>query len=101
MTATEEGLQEIAALAPAENWLAMLVTTRPDGQPGVSVVNAGILPHPRTGEQVVAPVSRGRTAKLANLRSTPTATLVFRSGWRWMDRELAARGFLIPTDSVG
>jgi PPOX class probable F420-dependent enzyme len=84
MTTTEEGLATIRRLAPSENWLAVLVTTRPDGEPGVSVVNAGILPHPRTGEQVVALVSRGRTAKLANLRTTPRATLVFRSGWQWV-----------------
>ena len=84
MTTIEEGLDGIRALAPLENWLAVLVTTRPDGTPGVSVVNAGILPHPRTGDPVVALVSQGRTAKLRNLRATPRATLVFRSGWRWV-----------------
>ena len=83
MTTTDEGLAAIRALAPAENWLAVLVTTRPDGQPAVSVVNAGILPHPRTGDPVVALVSVGGTAKLRNLRATPHATLVFRSGWQW------------------
>jgi PPOX class probable F420-dependent enzyme len=84
MTTIDEGLAAIRALAPAENWLAVLVTTRPDGEPAVSVVNAGILPHPRTGDPVVALVSRGRTAKLRNLRSTLRATLVFRSGWQWV-----------------
>jgi PPOX class probable F420-dependent enzyme len=84
MTTTEEGLATIRRLAPPENWLAVLVTTRTDGDPAVSVVNAGILPHPRTEEPVVALVSRGRTAKLANLRRRPSATLVFRSGWQWI-----------------
>jgi PPOX class probable F420-dependent enzyme len=85
MTApTVAGLDRIRELAPAERWLAVLVTSRPSGSPGVSVVNAGILPHPRTGEPVVAFVSRGRTAKLTNLRATPNATLVFRSGWEWI-----------------
>jgi PPOX class probable F420-dependent enzyme len=83
MTTIDEGLTAIRAIAPAENWLAVLVTTRPDGEPAVSLVNAGILPHPRTGDPVVALVSRGRTAKLRNLRATPRATLVFRSGWQW------------------
>ena len=83
MTTIDEGLAAIRRLAPAENWLAVLVTTRPDGEPAVSLVNAGILPHPRTGDPVVALVSRGRTAKLRNLRATPRATLVFRSGWQW------------------
>ncbi|HEY7101786.1 MAG TPA: TIGR03618 family F420-dependent PPOX class oxidoreductase [Mycobacteriales bacterium] len=84
MTTIDEGLDAIRSLAPAEHWLAVLVTTRPDGEPGVSVVNAGILPHPRTGDPVVALVSQGGTAKLRNLRATPRATLVFRSGWRWV-----------------
>ena len=84
MTTIDEGLAAIRALAPAENWLAVLVTTRPDGEPAVSVVNAGIVPHPRTGDPAVALVSRGRTAKLRNLRATPRATLVFRSGWQWV-----------------
>ena len=83
MTTIDRGLATIRTLAPAENWLAVLVTTRPDGEPAVSLVNAGILPHPRTGDPVVALVSRGRTAKLRNLRATPRATLVFRSGWQW------------------
>ena len=84
MTTIDQGLATIRTLAPAENWLAVLVTTRPDGAPAVSLVNAGILPHPRTGDPVVALVSRGRTAKLRNLRAAPRATLVFRSGWQWL-----------------
>lgn len=84
MIGTETGLARIRGLAPAERWLAVLVSTRPSGEPGVSVVNAGILDHPRTGAPTVAFVSRGRTAKLANLRKTPRATLVFRSGWEWI-----------------
>jgi PPOX class probable F420-dependent enzyme len=84
MVSTEDGLRRIAELAPTENWLAVLVTTRPDGEPAVSVVNAGILPHPVTGRRVLGVVSRGGTAKLANLRAHPRATLVFRAGWQWM-----------------
>jgi PPOX class probable F420-dependent enzyme len=84
MTTIDEGLAAIRSLASAEHWLAVLVTTRPGGEPAVSVVNAGILPHPRTGDPVVALVSRGRTAKLRYLRARPRATLVFRSGWQWV-----------------
>ena len=94
MTSIEEGLDAIRSLAPAEHWLAVLVTTRPDGEPAVSVVNAGIVPHPRTGVPVVALVSQGRTAKLRNLRATPRATVVFRSGWRWV-------GVSGPTELAG
>ncbi|MGN9847005.1 TIGR03618 family F420-dependent PPOX class oxidoreductase [Nonomuraea sp. H19] len=84
----EEGLRLVRAHGGAERWLAVLVTLRPDGQPSVSVVNAGVLPHPVTGATTVAFVARGGTAKLTNLRADPHATLVFRSGWEWV----AARG---------
>ncbi|HEV7652771.1 MAG TPA: TIGR03618 family F420-dependent PPOX class oxidoreductase [Actinophytocola sp.] len=84
MVSTEDGLRRVAELAATENWLAVLVTTRANGEPAVSVVNAGILPHPVTGGQVVGVVSVGNTPKLANLRARPRATLVFRAGWQWV-----------------
>jgi PPOX class probable F420-dependent enzyme len=84
MLSTDDGLRRITELASQENWLAVLVTTRADGQPSVSGVNAGILPHPATGTPVVGLVSAGGTAKLRNLRTTPSATLVFRAGWQWV-----------------
>jgi hypothetical protein len=84
MMSTAQGLQTVADLGSAERWLAVLVTRRPNGEPGVALVNAGILPHPVTGERVLGFVARGMTAKLTNLRTTPRATLVFRSGWEWI-----------------
>jgi PPOX class probable F420-dependent enzyme len=73
--------------------LAVVVTSRSDGSPQVSVVNAGVLEHPVTGETVVGFVARGGTRKLPNLRAQPRATVVFRSGWDWVavegDAELA------------
>jgi PPOX class probable F420-dependent enzyme len=89
----EEGLPLVRAYGAAEHWLAVLVTTGRDA-PSVSVVNAGVLPHPSTGEATVAFVARGATAKLANLREDPRATLVFRSGWEWV----AVRG---PVELAG
>jgi PPOX class probable F420-dependent enzyme len=79
-----EGLRRVTELGRQENYLAVLVTLRANGKPSVSVVNAGVLPHPVTGEPVVALVSMGGTAKLANLRRTGEATLVFRAGWQWI-----------------
>jgi PPOX class probable F420-dependent enzyme len=87
-------LELIEEYGSAERWIAVLVTTRRDGQPSVSVVNAGVLPHPVTGEPAVAFVARGATAKLTNLRADPHATLVFRSGWEWV----AVRG---PVELAG
>lgn len=80
----DEGLRLVREHGSADSWLAILVTQRADGSPAVSVVNAGVLPHPVTGAPVVALVARGGTAKLANLRRTPSATLVFRAGWEWV-----------------
>jgi PPOX class probable F420-dependent enzyme len=95
MTLTDEdGLRLIRQYGAAERWLAVLVTTRPDGTPSVCVVNAGVLPHPVSGASTVAFVARAGTAKLANLRAAPHATLVFRSGWEWV----AVRG---PVDLAG
>jgi PPOX class probable F420-dependent enzyme len=84
MVSTDDGLRRVAELAATESWLAVLVTMRAGGEPAVSVVNAGILPHPVTGQQVVGLVSQGNTPKLANLRARPRATLVFRAGWQWI-----------------
>jgi PPOX class probable F420-dependent enzyme len=90
----DEGLRRVTAYGAAEHWLAVLVTTRPDGQPSVSLVNAGVLPHPVDGSPTLAFVARGATAKLANLRRDPRATLVFRAGWEWV----AVRG---PAELAG
>ncbi|KAA2266982.1 pyridoxamine 5'-phosphate oxidase [Solihabitans fulvus] len=79
-----DGLRLVAELAEPEHWLAVLVTQRPSGEPSTSVVNVGIVPHPATGDPVLAFVARGATAKLTNLRRKPRATLVFRAGWEWV-----------------
>jgi PPOX class probable F420-dependent enzyme len=83
-TSAREGLDLVRRLGGAEQGLAVVVTLRRDGEPSASVVNAGVLPHPVTGEPVVGFVAMGGTAKLANLRRSPRATLVFRAGWEWV-----------------
>jgi len=79
-----EGLRLVGEYGGAEQWIADLVTLRRDGQPSVCVVNAGVLPHPIDGSATLAFVARAGTAKLANLRRDPRATLLFRSGWEWV-----------------
>ena len=81
---TAHGLALAARYGAAEHWLAVLVTMRGNGQPSVSVVNAAPVTNPVTSELVVGFVARGATAKLANLRRNPRATLLFRSGWEWI-----------------
>ena len=80
----DEQLEQVRRIVAADHGLAVLVTSSPEGQPQVSLVNAGVLPHPLSGAPCIGLVSRGRAAKLRNLRRRPRATLVFRAGWEWL-----------------
>ncbi|MST34738.1 TIGR03618 family F420-dependent PPOX class oxidoreductase [Acidimicrobiaceae bacterium USS-CC1] len=86
-------LSDVESLAAPEHHLAVVATTRADGTAQASVVNAGVLAHPVSGERVVAFVTYGR-AKLANLHHRPHATVVWRNGWQW----IAVEG---PTELCG
>src|SRR5947209_6076005 len=77
-------LDRVRDLGVRENGLAVAITTRVDGTPRASVVNAGVLSHPVSGESVVAFVARGAVRKLVDLRREPQVTVVFRSGWEWL-----------------
>jgi PPOX class probable F420-dependent enzyme len=77
------GLEDFARLVDGDHGLSVVSTLRPDGTIQSSVVNAGVLPHPVTGEQVVGLVSRGDARRLVNLRVRPQATVVIRAGWQW------------------
>jgi len=83
-------LAEIDRIGARDHYLAVVTTTRADGSMQASVVNAGVVDHPVTGERNVAFVTYGRT-KLAHLRARPRATAVFRAGWQWgaVDRVMA------------
>ena len=79
-------LADLDLIGTQDHHLAVVATTRADGTVQASVVNAGLLAHPVSGEKVIAFVTYGR-AKLANLRSRPRATIVFRAGWQWASAE--------------
>ncbi|MGH9279790.1 MAG: pyridoxamine 5'-phosphate oxidase family protein, partial [Acidimicrobiales bacterium] len=80
-------LDLVRRIAAPEQWLAVVATTRPDGSVHASLVNAGLLEHPLTGEPVVGFVVRGDTRKLAHLRRTQRVTVVWRRGWTWASVE--------------
>ena len=65
----------------------ILTTLRRDGSVHNTVVNAGVIHHPVTGEPVAAFVGRAGTLKLQHLRATPSATLCWRAGWAWCTAE--------------
>jgi PPOX class probable F420-dependent enzyme len=75
-------LQEAMDIAGRERYLAVVSTVRADATVQSSVVNAGALPHPVDGTEVVGFVTYGK-AKLANLRARPQLSVTFRSGWEW------------------
>jgi PPOX class probable F420-dependent enzyme len=76
-------ISAFAELVPMDHGLCVLSTSRRDGSIQASVVNAGVLPHPLTGVQVVGLVATGGSRKLHNLRADPRATIVARAGWQW------------------
>ena len=87
-------LSAYTRLAERDHGLCVVSTTRADGTIQSSLVNAGVLDHPVTGDQVVGLVVRGDARKLVNLRRAPRATLVARAGYEWV----AVEG---PVDLVG
>jgi len=77
-------LNDFARVSLADRGLCVLATGRADATIQASVINAGVLDHPRTGVPVVGLVARGGTRKLQNFRRRPHATIVARSGWEWV-----------------
>jgi PPOX class probable F420-dependent enzyme len=76
-------LDDAIAIGARERFLTVVSTVRADATIQSSVVSAGVLAHPLTGARVVGFVTYGR-AKLANLRSRPQVTIVFRAGSEWL-----------------
>jgi PPOX class probable F420-dependent enzyme len=80
---TVTDLSAFAELVPRDHGLCVFSTLRSDGSVQSTVVNAGVVQHPRTGLQVVGLVATGGSRKLRNLRADPRCTIVVRAGWQW------------------
>ena len=87
-------LDGFAGLVPLDHGLVVVSTARAGGTIQSSVVNAGVMNHPVTGDPVVAFVAAGTARRLANLRARPRATVVIRAGWQWA-------GVEGPTELIG
>jgi PPOX class probable F420-dependent enzyme len=79
-------LDEAVALAKGESGLAVVSTVRADGTVQASLVNVGLLPHPSSGEPVLAFTTYGKV-KLGNLRERPQLAVTFKNGWMWATAE--------------
>lgn len=77
-------LSLVRKLSAEEHGLATVTTVRPDGTVHASVVNAGVIEDPVTGEISIGLVARGGTRKLELFRRNGHATIVFRRGWEWV-----------------
>jgi PPOX class probable F420-dependent enzyme len=75
-------MHDVTELGQKEQGLAVVSTLRADLGIQSSLVNAGVMAHPITGDAVLGFVTYGRV-KLANLRARPQLTATFRSGWQW------------------
>ena len=91
-------IDQAARLARDEHGLAVVSTLRADGTIQSTLVNAGVLAHPLSGDRALAFVTYGKV-KLANLRSRPQVTTTFRVGWRWATVEGEAE--LVGPDDPG
>lgn len=80
-------MEDVRTFAGADQGLAVVSFGRPDRSVHSSLVNAGVMAHPVTGEEVVALVVRGNSVKLRHWRRAPGATIVFRVGWSWVGVE--------------
>jgi PPOX class probable F420-dependent enzyme len=77
-------ISDFARLVSLDQGLCVVSTLRADGTTiQSSVVSAGVLPHPFSGQPVVGFVAMGNARKLDNLRRTPRATIVVRTGYQW------------------
>jgi hypothetical protein len=90
-------IEDFRRLVAGDHGLVVVSVTRGDGTISSSVVNAGVLQHPLTGETVVGMVVQGGAKKLANWRKRPYANVVIRSGWQWAAAE-GRVGLIGPDD---
>ena len=84
---TDTNLDLVRRLGEASHWLAVVATTRPDGSVHASLVNAGPLDDPVTGEATIGLVVRGDARKLAHFRRSGRGAATFHHGWEWVTVE--------------
>lgn len=81
--AVDLDLDRVRRLVAEQQGLATVSVVRADGSPHSSLVNAGVLDHPRNGWPAVGYVTYG-AVKLRELAARPATSLLWRAGWRWV-----------------
>ena len=77
-------LELVRALAVEANHLAVCAVSRRDGSVHASLVSAGVLDDPFSGEPSIGVVVAGASVKLRHLRRAGRAAAVFQAGYRWV-----------------
>ena len=91
-------IEDFEQLVAVEHGLSTVAIGRGDRAPQVTVVNAGVVSHPVTGESRVAFVTAGGSRKLILLRKEAELAITIRVGWRWVTVEGTAE-LVGPDDS--
>lgn len=77
-------LEDVRTMAGEDGNLAVVSVARADGSVHSSVVSAGVILDPVDGAPGVGLVAIGGSIKLRLLRNAPHATVLFKSGYRWI-----------------
>src|SRR3954463_15613103 len=77
-----ETIDDALHLAAPEHYPGVVAIRRADGSIHASVVNAGEVQHPLTGDRAIGFVTYG-PVKLSNLRERPEIAVTYRAGWSW------------------
>jgi hypothetical protein len=80
-------VEDFEALVPLDHGLSTVAVRRRDRPAHVTVVNAGVMNHPVSGEPVVAFVAAGSARKLSLLRGDRAVSVTIRAGWQWVTVE--------------
>ena len=80
-------IDDVRRLVTLDHGLASVTTVRRTGTIQATVVNAGVITHPVSGDDACGFVARGGTLKLTHLRERPVVTLLWRAGWAWVTVE--------------
>jgi hypothetical protein len=87
-------IDDLRDLLATETGLVTVSSASSDLRVVTSVVNAGILPHPVSGAEVIGLVSRADAVRIRHAGAGRPLTVTARRGWKWM----SARG---PADLIG
>ena len=98
----ESAIDKLRRLSATEDGLCSFICLDASGSPHVSIINAGVMDNPVTGETSVACVVAGKARKARLLREDPRAAVAFRHRWDWVAVHGSAQliGLDDPADGV-